>query len=60
MVIKFHYKWSMTTIKNILAKLFPMPQAPSNLAISIFKFTNESHLEQLNRQGRLYEYLANK
>ena len=50
----------MTTIKNILAKLFPMPQAPSNLAISIFKFTNESHLEQLNRQGRLYEYLANK
>ena len=44
-------------MKKILELLFSLKrQEPSLLARSIETFTNESHLEQIFRQGRLYEY----
>jgi hypothetical protein len=44
-------------MKKILELLLNIKkEKPSLLARSIETFTNESHLEQIFRQGRLYEY----
>jgi hypothetical protein len=47
-------------MKKILDIIFGKRVKPTGLALSIFRFTNETHLEQIHRQGRYYEYLANK
>ena len=47
-------------MKKILDIIFGKRVKPSHLALSIWRFTNESHLEQINRQGRIWEYQANK
>ena len=42
------------TIVNLLT---PQKQKKfSHLALSMEAFTNETHLQQINRQGRLYEF----
>lgn len=33
---------------------------PSKLYLSMVRFTHENHWEQVQRQGRLYEYLHNR
>jgi len=44
-------------MKKILQLLLGLKEKKiSLLAISIQTFTNETHLEQIFRQGRLYEY----
>lgn len=44
-------------MKKILELLFSFKeQKTSLLALSMEAFTNETHLEQIFRQGRLYEY----
>jgi len=44
-------------MKKLLDFLFPFrTRKTSLLALSIQTFTDESHLEQIFRQGRVYEY----
>ena len=44
-------------MKKILNILFPFKQPkPSLLSLSIQTFTNETFIEQIMRQGRLYEF----
>jgi hypothetical protein len=44
-------------MKKILDLLFGFKEHKTSLlALSIEAFTNETHLEQIFRQGRLYEY----
>jgi hypothetical protein len=44
-------------MKKLLDFLFPFKEKKTSLlAMSIEAFTNESHLEQVFRQGRVYEY----
>lgn len=44
-------------MKKLLDFLFPIKtRKTSLLAFSIETFTNESHIEQIFRQGRVYEY----
>jgi hypothetical protein len=47
-------------MKKILDIIFGKRVKPSRLALSIWRFTNESHFEQIHRQGRIWEYQANK
>lgn len=47
-------------MKKLLDILFGKKVKPTGLALSIWKFTNETHLEQLHRQGRFRDYLASK
>jgi hypothetical protein len=49
-------------MKNLINKIFDLigrRDKPSLLAINIVEFTNESWLTTIQKQGRLYEYLAN-
>ena len=41
---------------KLLQKLFRRKKGINLLAISIYAFNNETFVEQLIRQGRLYEY----
>lgn len=44
-------------MKKILDLLFGFKEPKTSLlALSIEAFTNETHLEQIFRQGRIYEY----
>jgi hypothetical protein len=44
-------------MKKLIDFLFPLKtRKTSLLALSIQSFTNESHFEQVFRQGRVYEY----
>lgn len=44
-------------MKKLLNFLFPIKKRKTSLlALSIETFTHESHLEQIFRQGRVYEY----
>jgi hypothetical protein len=44
-------------MKKILDLLFGFKERKTSLlALSIEAFTNETHLEQIFRQGRIYEY----
>jgi hypothetical protein len=44
-------------MKKILELLFNFKERKTSLlALSIEAFTNETHLEQIFRQGRVYEY----
>ena len=44
-------------MKKLLNFLFPIKKhTTSLLALSIEAFTNETFLEQIQRQGRVYEY----
>jgi hypothetical protein len=46
-----------TQMKKLLDFLFPFrTRKTSLLALSIQTFTDETHLEQIFRQGRVYEY----
>jgi hypothetical protein len=48
---------SIIKMKKILDLLFGFKEPKTSLlALSIEAFTNETHLEQIFRQGRLYEY----
>jgi hypothetical protein len=47
-------------MKKLLTFLFPLEKPTSLLALSIQSFTNESFFQQINRQGRLGEYLHKK
>jgi hypothetical protein len=44
-------------IKKLINYILNGKETPYTfLSLSIHTFTNESHLEQINRQGRLWEY----
>ena len=45
-------------MKNIWNRIVRRKLKPSYLAYSIVGFTNESWLDGITRQGRLYDYLA--
>lgn len=45
-------------MKNIWNRMFRHKPKPSFLAYSIVGFTNESWLDGVIRQGRLYTYLS--
>jgi len=46
-----------TQMKKLLNFLFPIKKRKTSLlALSIDTFTNETHLEQIFRQGRINEY----
>jgi hypothetical protein len=46
----------MKLLFQLIDLLTTKTQKTSLLALSISTFTNETHLEQINRQGRWYEY----
>jgi hypothetical protein len=44
-------------IKKLINYILNGKETPYTfLSLSIYTFTNETHLEQINRQGRLWEY----
>jgi hypothetical protein len=44
-------------IKKLISYILNGKETPYTfLSLSIHTFTNETHLEQINRQGRLWEY----
>jgi hypothetical protein len=46
---------------DIILKMFNLElNKKTNLYNSMVVFTDETHLSQIQRQGRLYEYLHNK
>jgi hypothetical protein len=47
----------MKYIEAILNRYFQKTMQPSLIALSVFEFTDESWIEQIQRQGRLKDYL---
>jgi hypothetical protein len=44
-------------IKKLIDYILNGKETPYTfLSLSIYTFTNETHLEQINRQGRIWEY----